>query len=367
MSWSNFSHKLRYYFQPIWLSICTDIWRKSFALLLGFICWYYIYIGFREKNNEWRTFAIVPVSLQKHPEFYLPRQENLTVELKIEVESSARKGSIAPDDFLIEINPARLKLTSLEDSNFLRRPYKVTLNVDEHIKQKPPGVKVLRFDPPEVEIYFDRRLQVQKKVYVTIQGRLREGFDYRYELSQDTVTVEGPASELANLLVIYSAPLLLNETMQHDFSTKLGVASPDSSKFNVFPDTVEVKVNIEDKKSVISQKFAAVKLALLFPSRSHLRVTNQLPDSVEVILRGQRELMNAIKPEQFTAFLDLTHLTTPGTYDELAVQFVGLPAEIKPFFIKPDKFIVTLAARMPAGGSSDAAKASTDIPGNNGN
>jgi len=368
MNGSELSNNLRQSWRQLWLGICIDGWRKFFALLLGFICWYYIHSSFREKDNEWRTLTNVPVTLREHPEFYLPRQENLSVDLKIAVESSARRGSIDPDDFRLEINPARLPLTALEESNYLQQPYKVILNVDEHIKQKPPGEKVLRFDPQAVDIYFDRRLQVQKKIYVSIQGRLQEGFDYHYALSQDTVTVEGPASELAGLLVIYSEPLLLNDSMQHDFSTRLGITSPDSSKFNIFPDNVEVTVSIEDKKSIISQKFPAVKLSLLYPSRSHLRLSSPLPDSVEVILRGQREAMNALKVEQLSAFLDLTPLTAPGTYNDLPVQFIGMAPEVKPFFIKPDKFAVTLTLDANAGAEPAApANRAEEAAGSNGN
>ena len=368
MNWLELRNNLQQFCRQLWLSICADGWRKFFALLLGFICWYYIHCSFREKDNEWRTLANIPVTLREHSDFYLPRQENLSVDLKIAVESSARRGGVNLDDFRLEINPARLPLTSLEESNYLQRPYKVILNADEHIKQKPAGVKVLRFEPQAVEIYFDRRMQVQKRVYVPVQGRLQEGFDYRYTLSQDTVTVEGPASELAGLPVIYSDSLLLNDSMQHDFSTRLAITSPDSSKFNVFPDNLEVKVTIEDKKSIISQKFPSVKLSLLYPIRGHLRLSSQLPDSVEVILRGQREAMSTIKVEQLNAFLDLTRFTVPGTYDNLPVQFIGLAPGVKPFFIKPDKFAVTLDLEENTGAAPVApVNRAAEGAGGNGN
>jgi YbbR domain-containing protein len=342
MSWSSFKTKISLFAQHAWDSIRHDIWRKVFALLLATICWLYINnMHVRHKSRQWDTIEEVKVDLRGSPKVFIPEQLTPKVRLKISVNFSARSKRFTAGDFRLEVDPLKLPLDGGVQRRSLRFPYRVTLTDKEHVLRKPAGVSILGFDPPEVPIYFDTRDILQKNVHVPLQGALKKGLRQKLTVTPETISVTGPLSIIDPLLVIETEPLLLNETMQHDFSTKLKVFNPDSRMLEIYPDSVEVRVSIEDTQSYSRQKFSPVPLGILIRPDSGLQMTSKLPAHVASILHGQISSLEAVERNRLKAILDLTTFSQPGTY-HVPVQIIGMPGDLKAEYINPSACMVTL-------------------------
>jgi YbbR domain-containing protein len=348
MNWSECKTKFISYARRLHAWVRFDIWRKVVALLLGSICWLYINnMHVRHKSQQWDTVEEVKVNLRGSPKIFVPEQSIPTVRLKISVNFSARSRRFNSGDFFLEIDPARLPLPDRSLRPSLQQPCRVLLTDQDHVLRKPAGVTILGFDPPELDIYYDTRDILQKNVHVPIQGGLKRGFRQKVTVSPESISVGGPLSMISPLLVIETEPLLLNETMLHDFSTTLKVFNPDSRILEVYPETVEVRVGIEDTQSYARQKFSAVPLCVLLRSDTALRVASGLPLSVESILHGQISLLEAVERTRLKAILDLAAFNQPGTY-QVPVQIIGMPGDLKAEYVNPSACMVTLNLLTPA-------------------
>ncbi len=344
MTWFDLKSKIVFQLQQLHAWLRNDIWRKVLALLLGVACWFYIdkmYV--RHKSQQWDSVEDVKINLRGSPKIFIPEQSISKVRLKISVNFSARSQRFTSGDFRLEIDPA--KLPSPDSSSWrpsLQQPNRVVLSDQEHVLRKPAGVTILGFDPPDVEIYYDTRDIVQKNVHVPIQGGLKKGYRQKLIVNPGTISVSGPLSMINPLMLIETEPLLLNETMRHDFSTTLKVFNPNSGVFEIFPKTVDVRVDIEDTQSYSQQKFAPVPLALLIRPDSGLQISSKLPLSVEAILHGQISSLEAIDRKLLKGILDLTPFNQPGTYN-VSVQMIGMPADLKAEYINPSACRLTLS------------------------
>lgn len=353
MNWSAFKIKTSDFAQHFWDSLRNDIWRKVFALLLGTACWLYInnmYV--RHKSRQWDTVEEVKVNLRASPKIFIPEQVAPKVRLKISVNFSARSQRFTAGDFRLEVDPVKLPLEGGVQRRSLQQPCRVNLNDQEHVLRKPAGVTILGFDPPEVEIFFDRRDILQKNVHVPLQGNLKKGLRQKLSVTPETISVSGPLSVISPLLVIETEPLLLNETMQHDFSTKLKVYNPDSRMLEIYPDSVDVRVTVEDTQSYSRQKFAPVPLGMLIRPDSGLHLSSKLPGNVETILHGQISSLEAVEQSRLKAILDLTSFSQPGTY-HVPVQIIGMPGDLKAEYINPSACMLTLGLLQQTPPTSD--------------
>ncbi len=343
MNWSAFQLKCSHYAMLFWDGLRNDIWRKVFALLLGTACWFYIdnmYV--RHKSLQWDTVEEVKVNLRSSPKIFIPEQATTKVRLKLSVNFSARAQRFTAGDFRLEIDPLKLPVDDSGQRRSLQQPRRVVLNDQEHVLRKPAGVTILGFDPPEIEIFYDTRDILQKNVHVPVQGNLKKGLRLKMTVTPETISVGGPLSAISSLPFIETEALLLNESMQHDFSTNLKVFNPDSRMLEIFPDYVEVRIGIEDTQSYSRQKFAPVPLGILTRADSGLLVTSNLPSTVETILHGQISSLEAVDSSRLKAILDLTAYNQPGTY-HAAVQIIGMPGDLKAEYINPSACMLTLS------------------------
>ncbi len=342
MNWSVFKSKMVSHAQLFQSWLRYDIWRKVFALLLGTACWFYIdnmYV--RHKSRQWDTIEEVKVYLRGSPKIFIPEQSTTKVRLKISVNFSARAQRFSAGDFRLEIDPLKLPPPGGSWRPSLQQPCRVIMTDQDHVLRKPAGVTILGFDPPEVEIYFDTRDILQKNVHVPVQGSLKKGLRQKVSVHPETISVSGPLSTINPLLIIETEPLLLNDTMQHDFSTSLKVFNPDSRQLEIYPDMVEVRVRIEDTQSYSRQKFAPVPLGILIRPDSGLQMTSKLPANVETILHGQIGSLEAVERGRLKAILDLTSFSQPGTY-HVPVQMIGMPGDLKAEYVNPSACMLTL-------------------------
>lgn len=360
MNWFKYKTKIIAYARSFYAWVRFDIWRKAIALLLGTICWFLVSdIYVRGKSQQWDTVEEVKVNLRDNHKIFIPRQEIPPVRLKISVNFLARSQRFSASDFLLEIDPS---LSSLADHALppsLQHPCHIVLNDKAHVSRKPAGVTILGFEPPEIEIYYEARSMVQKLVHVPVQGRLKRGLQQEVTVNPESISVSGPLSTMNRLLVIDTEPLLLDEQMINTFSTTLKVFNPNSQLLEIFPKTVEVKVNIKDMQNYTRQKFSSIPLCFLLRSDSSLRVTSDLPLSVESILHGQLGLLEAVEKTKLKAILDLSSFNQPGTY-QVPVQIIGLPGDLKAEYINPSACPVKLILLAPSAVDAPALPGETN-------
>ncbi|NMA43270.1 MAG: hypothetical protein GX946_07795 [Oligosphaeraceae bacterium] len=313
------------------------------ALVLGVLCWYFIAKVVLPDNLASReTITIKEIELNSSSKnLYVPAdQEFGDIKLRLAVDISARNRAFTANDFRIVIDPAEAKTREDTIPQGEANTYLVTLN-DEDIEKKPAGVKVISITPKAIPIKWENIDTQFKELNVPVQGRLRPGFTHELKLSPSRVKVTGPASDVNALLVVDTEPLLLHNNIVSDFSTTLNVYSPDSSTMQLNFDSVDVDVQITDTKSISNLKLPKIPLSLLIHPNSGLNLQNELPGSVEAIIRGQIIAFESLDLNKIKAVLDLSSFNTPGVY-RAEVHIIGLGSDLRAEYIEPSICEVTL-------------------------
>ncbi|MDD3694654.1 MAG: CdaR family protein [Lentisphaeria bacterium] len=326
-----------------WTWLRNDIWRKSVALALGLLCWYFIAKVVLPDNLASReTITIKEIELNSSSkDLYVPSgQEFGDIKLRLAIDLSARNRAFSANDFRIVIDPAEAKTRESTLAQGEPNSYLVTLS-DEDIEKKPAGVKVISFSPKAIPIKWENIDTQFKDLNVPVQGRLRPGFTYKLKLSPSRVKVTGPASQVNSLLVVDTETLLLNENIGSDFSTTLNVFSPDSSTMQLNFDSVDVDVQVTDTKSISSWKLPKIPLSLVIRPNSGLNLQNELPGSVETVIRGQIIAFESLDQSRLKAVLDLSSFNSPGVY-RAEVNIIGLGSDLKADYIEPSICEVSL-------------------------
>lgn len=110
----------------------------------------------------------------------------------------------------------------------------------------PAGVEVVRIAPPVVAVHIERRVRRQVPIVVEFAGRPPDGFEKTgHSVAPLTATVEGPASEVAQVTRALAGTILLEgEKANLEFVTHPTPEAPAGSHVRVVAPTEPVMVRV---------------------------------------------------------------------------------------------------------------------------
>jgi len=177
----------------------------------------------------------------------------------------------------------------------------------------PNRVMVDFFDPPRVHLVVDRRLRREISVVPHLIGELPDGFHlYHTRLRPDTVQIEGPASEVAEIERLTTDPIVLNNHREA-FTERVGAVTDRPGVIIVDPTLLEARVIVDADPEPFE-----LEVPLQFPGFDG--AVEISPGSVRVKLHGPGSLLQRLTPGQVRASVDVTELEPGGPVQRLPVM-----------------------------------------------
>lgn len=262
----------------------SDVSLKIASVVLAVVLWMYL-------NSEAETVQAfqVPLEVVDVPAG-LALTGNLpeTVEVRVRASESALLG-LSPGRFTARVRMARAR----------RGPMVVPLTPE--IVRAPFGVDVLSLDPPQLDLMLEELIAREVPIVASIEGVPAVGYElHAHTLTPDTATIEGPES------VVRQAAEVLTQTVdiggaKESIATNVALLPDRGGLLRARPASVRLNVSIRVQQ--VTRRFDRVPLEPSGP-RDGDRVRIR-PETLDVVLEGPLEALDAITRERVRALLDL--------------------------------------------------------------
>jgi YbbR domain-containing protein len=239
----------------------------------------------------------VPLEFQQFPAgLEMMGEAPAVVDVRVRGASSTLS-RLAPGDIVAELD--------LKAARMGRRLYQLT---PEQVRV-PFGVQVVQVTPPAVTLAFESSASRQVPVVPAVEGNPAPGYVVgKVTVDPPTVDVVGPQSAIARVTEALTEPVsvggaraTVNDAVTVGFQdAALRLKTPRLAQVSVevLPGPVERTI----RERPVHLKGVGTNL-----------VASAAPNAVEVILRGSREGVSRVDPDQVAASVDLTGLGT-GIY-----------------------------------------------------
>jgi YbbR domain-containing protein len=292
---------------------------KLFAIVTAVFLWYSI----TKTERDAERIIEVPVSMRKIPDSLTvlnPPTKPISVTLR------------GPRTILDNVDERKGRL-QLSLANIQQGDNRIDPNGAMLFPELPRSLKVVRFDPPSFTLRADRRAMKRLSVKADLAGSPALGYTVAEStVSPEMVDVTGPARLLADLNHVSTEPVDLRGVDQ-GFSRNILLERLDSS-LTYIPDVVQVSVKLDE--SIAVREFS--KVAVSVPDG----VTQVMPASVDLTIRGPQRLLHNLTLPPGTAHVDVANLP-PGTHN-VPVQ-VTLPEGLKIVSQSPDRVRIKIGGR----------------------
>lgn len=198
----------------------------------------------------------------------------------------------------------------------------------------PPGVEVLQFEPPHMDVNFETVLKRELVIEPDLFGVVKEGFEVRrVKVFPPTVSAQGPRKELVNIPAIFTRQI---DVSGWDMSRKIDVELTDlNGMISVSLNYVTVEIEIAAKQA--DSSFVQLPVNILsLPGQGV--VADQLKADVVVI--GSRKNLDLLTSDQIKLTIDVRNLpagryllpidaTLPEVFSVKTIVPANLPITIK--------------------------------------
>lgn len=174
----------------------------------------------------------------------------------------------------------------------------------------PAGVKVTEVDPERIRVDLVREVEDRVKVEVQFVGRLKEGFEIaEVRIVPARVSVKGPEPTLRNLRVVQTLPINCDGRSE-SFTERTGIENIVKGHDLEIEETVELRVRISEELDERVLKW--LKIMVMKPAGLDREVSVS-PDTVDITVRGQKQILAVLRPEKVTPFVHVGD-KEDGTY-----------------------------------------------------
>lgn len=232
-------------------------------------------------------------------------------------------------DDLLRLNQQQIKLVVRPVAGAEDGPEKRIPLLEQNV-EGVAGVHVVRIDPPEVHLTFDREVEVTFPVAKPdmLGSPLVGKADVEYE--PRAVRIRGPRQRLEQLRVTGKNGLTTEpvdvEGRMRSFTRKVRVIPPgDTWLSHIEPAEITVKVNITTESA--SRTWDRVPVQLLLKAGASGAVRAE-PTEVTVGLAGRAEILEKVTGDGVRVFVDCTNLNGPGEYELPLNAHYPNPAEL---------------------------------------
>lgn len=166
----------------------------------------------------------------------------------------------------------------------------------------PQGVDVESVEPGRVKVVLAKKLRRMLPVVPAVSGSTAPGYaTYGFEVSPDTVEVEGPAAKLETVTRVRTDAIPL-DGRSASFTVRVN-ALPESAALRVLdPRPLDVRVVLD----VAPREMAFDGIPVAFTGQAYEAVA--VPPTVRVVIAGPPAALSRLRSRQIRAVADLTGL-----------------------------------------------------------
>jgi len=244
---------------------------------------------------------------------------------------------------LKQINRSSFKIhSSVKLSDYI--PGEVyTLRLRDDNISTPLGVKIVRIEPRDLQLYLDRKISKKVKVVATFANKdaLPQGYAVDIVSFQPSeVLVTGPESSLEKIHIIKSAPIPLSSSLIDSFDYETEILKDPS--ISITPTKVKARVEIIRQSKTITVKNVAIKILEAPNKTGKFKVELLSSPHVAVTLNGLKSTIDLLKNDSVKPYIDISSLDTAGTFSVNVACWINSKDKIIIKNIYPDKVQVKI-------------------------
>jgi YbbR domain-containing protein len=199
----------------------------------------------------------------------------------------------------------------------------------------PAGVSLTQMAPASIPLSWEQRVERRVPVEVQQVGDLRSGLILTAPPSPipGVLGVVGPESAVNGLSVLLTAPVDISTLREGTVERRLDVIGlPELTRFT---SESQVSVSYRVARNLETRTFRGLAVEVLNGSFRRIR-----PAEVRVEVRGLREIIGEITPEQLVPIVDLEGVTEAAGATSLRVQVRGMPVGVEVVSVHPAEVLV---------------------------
>ncbi len=305
----------------------ADLPRKLVAFFFALLIWFTV----RSQLQDYDIFHSVPVTIRDNSGTMEVKDNVITVDVTL-------RGS---RNSLQKVQPADIKLNATVP-DIPKGVFSTEINLSKAEATTPTGTRVVDIVPKSVVISVDRIVTKHNvPIRVRYAGQLPEGFRIaRCSLFPSAVDIRGPSKLLLDIHELVTEPIQLDETLNHDFEIDVKLVPPPS----IHTSTSSIHAAVELTRHSTQKSYETLALQLLNRVGSTLQPQDGLP-SVSVTLNGPKVILDELGPGAIKPFVDLTTITSPGTYRRPVQVWVDGAPNVTAEYVSPSVIEVQLVDR----------------------
>ncbi len=277
--------------------IRNDFLRKLVAFFFAVLIWKAVDV----QLHEFETFSDVPVRINYEAGKVVVETESITVNVTVRG-SRRRLQKLRVEDISIQ---ADVPVIAEGVRNY-------ELRITDDDVNTPPGVRVQTISPARIQIPVDRIISRELPVKVVEQGKIAKGYRIeKRDVVPSKVTVIG-ASKLVNEIAwLNTKTIVLRENIASDFNQD-NVQLDVPTNLRVSPRMVHVAYSIAQHTT--QKNVTGILVKLLHTNKGRLEIKNT-PNNVSVTVRGTTQDLEKVNSTTLQAFVDISSIADPGTYE----------------------------------------------------
>jgi len=274
------------------LNLFGNLGLKALSLAIAVILWYGV-----SRDSVVERSIRVPVEFQNTPEgLQIVGDAPGSVDVRVRGASSLLS-RIEPGDIVAVLDMQTA------------RPGQRMFHVLTDEVRAPAGMEITQVNPPTITVQFERTGARTVRVVPSVDGRPAQGFVIEGISSDpDLVEVVGPESRLELLDQAITEPVVVSNATA-PVTDRVTVGVEDGMLRLRTPTTALVTVDVRPQP--IERALGGVRVQ--FRNVAIGRAARTRPDTVTVILRGQREYLARVSAADVSVYVDLASLG-PGRY-----------------------------------------------------
>jgi YbbR domain-containing protein len=274
------------------LHLFDNLGLKALSLAIAVILWYGV-----SRDSVVERSIRVPVEFQNTPE-------------------GLQIVGDAPGSVDVRVRGASSLLSRLEPGDIVAvldmqtaRPGQRMFHVLTDEVRAPVGMEIIQVNPPTIAVQFERTGTRSVRVVPFVEGQPAQGHVIEGISSDpDRVEVIGPESRLRLLTQAITEPVSVADATG-PVTDRVTVAVEDGMLRLKSPKTTVVTVDVRPEP--IERTLGGVRVQ--FRNVAVGRAARTRPDTVNVVLRGQREYLARVAAADVSVYVDLSSLG-PGRY-----------------------------------------------------
>ena len=279
---------------------------KLIAFLLAVVTWYVVHGAI---NHEYEL-GNVPVTVSLSPGWALLDRSAESVSIRFRgSREDIRELEAGAVQLILDLRGAEKK----GERTLVLRPQDV---------KAPGNARPLRFSPDQVVFTLDVEGEKTVPVKADLQGELPPGIEMKSVAPKPAIVrLTGPETVLDDVTEVRTLPLDLSARFA-SFKERIGLMAPDSGGVvRVDPGKVSLEMELVQRSAELDIKELPIR-ALLKTGLSPQIVFD--PPTVDVVLVGQPEVLNAVQKQALLAYVDCSNIEVAAEY-ELPVRIHAPP------------------------------------------